>query len=171
MKARQRGGGANHHAQRELEIGGLRVQFPFDPYDCQLAFMDAAIHALQRGENALLESPTGTGKTAFLCRCLDKAFCAQRQGPWLALHRRILARHLCTVNDADSLDPRMWARALAGQLFGALQAAESSTWADQARALLGHADEHAFCAWLEGEHSPRAILQQWVLPVLALEGA
>ena len=47
MKARQRGGGANHHAQRELEIGGLRVQFPFDPYDCQLAFMDAAIHALQ----------------------------------------------------------------------------------------------------------------------------
>ena len=71
MKARQRGGGANHHAQRELEIGGLRVQFPFDPYDCQLAFMDAAIHALQRGENALLESPTGTGKTlCLLCSAL-----------------------------------------------------------------------------------------------------
>ena len=35
---------------------------------------------------------------------------------------------------------------------------------------LAVAQRDAFCAWLEGEHSPRAILEQWVLPVLALEG-
>ncbi len=29
------------------EVGGLRVRFPFQPYPCQLDFMDRAISALQ----------------------------------------------------------------------------------------------------------------------------
>ena len=65
---------------------------------------------------------SGTGKSSFVCRVLDGTFCEDRGGAWRRLHRRILARHICSVNDEDSLDPRLWAEALAGQIF--LRAAE-----------------------------------------------
>ena len=43
-------------------IRGVDVEFPFVPYDSQRAFLDRMIEALQSAQNALLESPTGTGK-------------------------------------------------------------------------------------------------------------
>lgn len=47
------------------------VQFPFPAYECQQRYMRSVLEALHRGENALLESPTGTGKTlALLCAAL-----------------------------------------------------------------------------------------------------
>ncbi|MEW5299138.1 MAG: hypothetical protein WDW38_005032 [Sanguina aurantia] len=45
---------------------GLWVEFPFEPYDVQREYMSQVILALQQGKNALLESPTGTGKTLCL---------------------------------------------------------------------------------------------------------
>ena len=41
------------------ELRGVAVDFPFEPYQCQLDFMAKLIESLQGGENALLESPTG----------------------------------------------------------------------------------------------------------------
>lgn len=58
-----------------LSIRGVLVDFPFEPYDVQLAYMDRVIQALQEGSHALLESPTGTGKTL----CLLCAVLAWRQ--------------------------------------------------------------------------------------------
>lgn len=53
-------------------INGADVYFPFKPYDCQNNFMDKVIEALKSSENALLESPTGTGKTlSLLCSALS----------------------------------------------------------------------------------------------------
>ena len=47
------------------------VYFPFPPYECQVDFMGKVIEALKNEENALLESPTGTGKTlSLLCSAL-----------------------------------------------------------------------------------------------------
>jgi regulator of telomere elongation helicase 1 len=43
-----------------VEIHGVRVHFPFQPYDCQKDYMTKVMEALLRSENALLESPTGT---------------------------------------------------------------------------------------------------------------
>jgi regulator of telomere elongation helicase 1 len=55
----------------DLLVRGVPVRFPFEPYDCQRAFMDGVVRAVQNGEHALLESPTGTGKTvALLCASL-----------------------------------------------------------------------------------------------------
>jgi regulator of telomere elongation helicase 1 len=55
----------------EYTIRGLRVRFPYKAYECQLMFMERVIQALQEGTNALLESPTGTGKTlCLLCATL-----------------------------------------------------------------------------------------------------
>ena len=54
-----------------LEINGVEVHFPFRPYDVQRDYMEAVLKALQNKQHALLESPTGTGKTlCLLCSAL-----------------------------------------------------------------------------------------------------
>ena len=66
-------------AQYAVEVEGhdagtatvYTVSFPVEAYGCQQKFMHSLLSALHRGENALLESPTGTGKTlALLCAAL-----------------------------------------------------------------------------------------------------
>ncbi|CAH9066220.1 unnamed protein product [Cuscuta epithymum] len=53
------------------KIRGIEVDFPFEAYDCQLVYMEKVIQSLQNKCNALLESPTGTGKTlCLLCATL-----------------------------------------------------------------------------------------------------
>lgn len=51
-----------------LTIGGVRIVFPDGkkPFPPQIAVMSNAINALNKSQNALLESPTGTGKTLAL---------------------------------------------------------------------------------------------------------
>lgn len=45
-----------------LELRGVQIHFPFKPYKCQETYMEKVLDALVFKENALLESPTGTGK-------------------------------------------------------------------------------------------------------------
>ncbi|KAJ8553380.1 hypothetical protein K7X08_024058 [Anisodus acutangulus] len=53
------------------KIRGIDVDFPYEAYDCQIVYMDKVIQSLQNRCNALLESPTGTGKTlCLLCATL-----------------------------------------------------------------------------------------------------
>eukprot|EP01028_Stygiella_incarcerata_P007841 TRINITY_DN32869_c0_g1_i1.p1 TRINITY_DN32869_c0_g1~~TRINITY_DN32869_c0_g1_i1.p1 ORF type:complete len:1161 (+),score=311.51 TRINITY_DN32869_c0_g1_i1:91-3573(+) len=60
---------------KEYFIGGVRVQFPYEAYRSQIDYMARVIEALETQQNALLESPTGTGKTlSLLC-----AICAWRE--------------------------------------------------------------------------------------------
>lgn len=52
------------------------MSFPFDPYDCQLMYMEKVLMSIQspvgHAKYALLESPTGTGKTlCLLCSTLS----------------------------------------------------------------------------------------------------
>ena len=60
-------------------VRGTPVEFPFDPYACQLDFMDAALGAVDAGASAILESPTGTGKT--LCLLVSTLAWAKRHAP------------------------------------------------------------------------------------------
>ncbi|CDF36878.1 unnamed protein product [Chondrus crispus] len=54
-----------------LTINKTQVDFPYPPYPVQLRYMHRVIDALRNGDNALLESPTGTGKTlCLLCATL-----------------------------------------------------------------------------------------------------
>uniref|UniRef100_A0A1X7UEY4 Helicase ATP-binding domain-containing protein n=1 Tax=Amphimedon queenslandica TaxID=400682 RepID=A0A1X7UEY4_AMPQE len=49
-------------------ISGVPVRFPCKPYPTQLQMMSKIIQALNKSDNALLESPTGSGKSlALLC--------------------------------------------------------------------------------------------------------
>nr|XP_043634675.1 regulator of telomere elongation helicase 1 homolog [Erigeron canadensis] len=62
-----------HHVSH---IGGLPIEFPHQPYGSQLAYMSKVIATLDRAQrdghfHALLESPTGTGKSlSLLCSVL-----------------------------------------------------------------------------------------------------
>ncbi|KAF9953954.1 Fanconi anemia group J protein [Mortierella alpina] len=50
---------------------GVSIKFPFVPYQSQQDMMSKIVEALQKKENALLESPTGSGKSlALLCGAL-----------------------------------------------------------------------------------------------------
>jgi regulator of telomere elongation helicase 1 len=54
-----------------INIEGILVDFPYEPYPCQVEYMTKNIIALKFGHNSLLESPTGTGKTlCLLCSTL-----------------------------------------------------------------------------------------------------
>lgn len=58
-----------------IEINGIPIKFPFEPYQLQIDYMTKVIEALDGKQNAVLESPTG--KTAFVyifCTIIAK-FC------------------------------------------------------------------------------------------------
>jgi Rad3-related DNA helicase len=47
----------------EIKVNNIPVHLHIKPYSVQLVFMCNLMFALEKGQNALLESPTGTGKT------------------------------------------------------------------------------------------------------------
>ena len=55
--------------KKKISVDGYDVWLPFErPYHCQREYVAKVIETLATGNNALLESPTGTGKTiSFLC--------------------------------------------------------------------------------------------------------
>ena len=56
---------------RHYNIRGVPVEFPYPAYPCQEVYMEKVIQAAQQEQHALLESPTGTGKTlCLLCAAL-----------------------------------------------------------------------------------------------------
>ncbi|URD78260.1 DEXDc2 [Musa troglodytarum] len=67
---------SKHGGPGVYQIGGVPVEFPYKPYGSQLAFMGRVISTLDRARrqgrcHALLESPTGTGKSlSLLCSSL-----------------------------------------------------------------------------------------------------
>ena len=62
----------NAKSGTDFPFGGVRINFPYEkPYPAQKQMMAKIIAALKNKENALLESPTGSGKSlALLCSVL-----------------------------------------------------------------------------------------------------
>lgn len=67
---------SNRGSMNTIYIGGVPVEFPYQPYGTQMSFMNRVISTLDRSQregrcHALLESPTGTGKSlSLLCSAL-----------------------------------------------------------------------------------------------------
>ncbi|GBG29891.1 Regulator of telomere elongation helicase 1 [Hondaea fermentalgiana] len=65
------GGGGGGRDFVEKVVRGVRVKFPFEPYGVQMAYMSKLLSAVEaKGNFALLESPTGTGKTLAILSAL-----------------------------------------------------------------------------------------------------
>uniref|UniRef100_UPI00358EF1C3 regulator of telomere elongation helicase 1-like isoform X3 n=1 Tax=Myxine glutinosa TaxID=7769 RepID=UPI00358EF1C3 len=73
-------------------IRGIEVDFPFTPYKCQEDYMDRVITCLEMGQNGVLESPTGTGKTLCLL-CAALAWREHRVGFQVQLRKEATALH------------------------------------------------------------------------------
>lgn len=43
-----------------IDIKGISVKFPFEPYHVQREYMEKVIQSLNESKNAVLESPTGS---------------------------------------------------------------------------------------------------------------
>ena len=55
----------------DYTVAGHTVRFPHQAYGVQLSFMAKLLQTLRAEENALLEAPTGSGKTlSLLCSAL-----------------------------------------------------------------------------------------------------
>ena len=49
-------------SEKSFTYEGVKVNFPFEPYDIQKDYMRLVIDSILNCKNAMLESPTGTGK-------------------------------------------------------------------------------------------------------------
>jgi regulator of telomere elongation helicase 1 len=82
----------------ELEIGNVTVTFPYQPYAVQVDFMEKVIQSCTTRQYALLESPTGTGKTlALLCATLS--WCEQHPGRRIVYASRTHSQLSNVVNE------------------------------------------------------------------------
>ena len=50
---------ANDFMMVQVKVKGIEVDFPFQPYKCQIDYMEKVITCLQEKKNGVLESPTG----------------------------------------------------------------------------------------------------------------
>ena len=48
-----------------IEIEGIQLNFPFEPYPLQKDYMAKVINALNNQQNAVLESPTGKPSSGY----------------------------------------------------------------------------------------------------------
>ena len=106
---------------------------------------------------------SGTGKSAFFSRMFDTSFCAKEGGAWSHLHGRMLAHHICRVQDDYSLKPFEWARRLACQIFLAFSKIGKRK---QALEVSGYKDVDDFIQWIERETDVKKILDECVIELL-----
>ncbi|XP_078337247.1 Fanconi anemia group J protein homolog [Crassostrea virginica] len=80
--------------EKKQMIHGVEVVFPCKPYPSQFSMMEKVIKGIERRENCLLESPTGSGKSlALLCSALA----------WQAADYNKREKELLESSEKDSL--------------------------------------------------------------------
>ncbi|KAG5456416.1 MAG: hypothetical protein BJ554DRAFT_3852, partial [Olpidium bornovanus] len=99
-------------------MSGVEIRFPFPAYGSQVAMMSKITKALQRSENALLESPTGSGKSlALLCACLA----------WREAEKKALAAAWIEQKQA-ARDEAALARAVEASIAESLERTGACVW-------------------------------------------
>jgi hypothetical protein len=88
----------------EFVTRGVTIRFPFEPYDCQKVYMEKVVEALQSKQNALLESPTGTGKVGVGVTAWVGVFGCMHwgngsaMGLWVGRHREVCGGNVPLAN-------------------------------------------------------------------------
>ncbi|KAK7200228.1 helicase [Novymonas esmeraldas] len=149
----------------EVDVCGVTVSFPFDPYPAQLEFMRGVMECLRHGHNGLLESPTGTGKTlCLLCSTLG----------WLAatshgtVQRHALDSSLQPSRGAAAAHKVVYCSRTHAQLTQVVRELKRTTYAQRfTMAVLG-SREH-MCVNSEVTRLPSAQAQQAMCSALRAE--
>lgn len=102
-------------------IDGIPVEFPHTPYPCQITFMESVLKALKNRENALLESPTGTGKTLSLL-CAALAWRTAEMGRRQLMEQTIVSKSA----NYDTIMERTTASTTTGSTFKIINSAQGS---------------------------------------------
>ncbi|MDP2438363.1 MAG: helicase C-terminal domain-containing protein, partial [archaeon] len=95
------------------------MEFPYAAYQCQLVYMERVIQSLQENKHALLESPTGTGKTlCLLCATLSwrRHHLSKLQGEAAAFSSGDSASQLPQAKAAVTLPPIVYSSRTHSQL-------------------------------------------------------
>ncbi|XP_034244080.1 regulator of telomere elongation helicase 1 homolog [Thrips palmi] len=141
----------------EVMIRNIPVQFPFEPYDVQRAYMEKVIDCLQSGAHGMLESPTGTGKTLSLL-CASLAWLnvkkAQNQAMRMTMEDNPfldeLKDSLNSVAGAEGNQPMSWGRfspkiiyssRTHSQLTQAISEMKRTSYAHMRMAVIGSRDQ------------------------------
>ncbi|GFN81377.1 regulator of telomere elongation helicase 1-like, partial [Plakobranchus ocellatus] len=106
-----------------LDINGVSVNFPFTPYTCQVDYMTKVLTCLQKSENGVLESPTGTGKTLSLL-CASLAWQESRKAQ-VELNRQAGVAAVLAASGGDDGAGEM------DRLLGSLNTASGASWGSE----------------------------------------
>lgn len=85
------------------KIAAYDVEFPHKAYGVQLGFMEKVLKALDGKANALLEAPTGSGKTLSLL-CAALAWQRQQRNAACLVKEETLASETATSNAEQPVD-------------------------------------------------------------------
>ncbi|XP_035825693.1 regulator of telomere elongation helicase 1 isoform X2 [Aplysia californica] len=102
------------------DVCGVPVNFPFEPYECQVDYMTKVVTCLQKSQNGALESPTGTGKTLSLL-CASLAWQESRKAQ-VELNKQAGIAAALSSSTLGAGD------AVLDKLNGSLQTAAGSSW-------------------------------------------
>ncbi|XP_040568201.1 LOW QUALITY PROTEIN: regulator of telomere elongation helicase 1 homolog [Lepeophtheirus salmonis] len=119
----------------KVEIEDVVVEFPFQPYPVQTAYMESVIKCLNYAKFGLLESPTGTGKTlSLLCSSLA----------WLQTHKVARAKLKLESGGLESTAPAtriIYASRTHSQLTQVISEFSSTAYKHFPSAVLGSRDQ------------------------------
>jgi Fanconi anemia group J protein len=132
-----------------FQVAGFDVHFPHQAYGVQKVFMNQVLKAIDHAENALLEAPTGCGKTlSLLCGALAWQT-AQKQKKLAAEHKAEQQRKAAAAEAGAAGDGKP----------NCLAPIKSC---DEAAA--GDVDEPSSCDSAEGAHKPPAEGEPIIVP-------
>ncbi|KAK3588854.1 hypothetical protein CHS0354_035997 [Potamilus streckersoni] len=106
--------------EKTFTIQGVKVMFPCKPYPSQFSMMDRVIRGLERRQNCLLESPTGSGKSlALLCSALAWQFAENEKAVREQLEEFDKKEGCCKCNNSSILQTDIDSRSVEETPFNA----------------------------------------------------
>ncbi|CUT99326.1 regulator of telomere length splice variant [Echinococcus multilocularis] len=128
-----------------LSFGEVEVTFPHEPYECQKSYMQSVVNALSQRRHAILESPTGTGKTlCLLCASLGWLEYSLAQQQLKRLEQPWDSTSPCgPLNSSNKFDAPLliFSSRTHAQLNQAVQAFKNTVYSSRRIGVLGSRDQ------------------------------
>ncbi len=162
-------------SQTEVELCGVPVTFPYPPYPQQRSYMESVVTACKENKNALLESPTGTGKTlSLLCASLGWLRHHRRTGsemnyPRIVYSSRTHSQLAQCVRELKKTVYRPVTTTLASRDQYCINAEISKYKGNQLNIACTHMKKASSCPFAKGKKTPKEVLEELMHDVRDIE--